>query len=111
MWFRTSLSLLDLGHVLELDDLSYGSENYWEWVIGHRAEMKLDITRTHSKPAGETETRIFRLDKNEFTEAQTYEIASILSAVVDSDVVWGHWAHTKGNEFDHVEVSRASCKR
>lgn len=101
VWFRSSLSLIKIAWRLGLADISDDYENYWAWVIGTLDDVQLDITRTHRRPPGKVDTRIFVLDGH-FTEPLLTELVGRLRAFVRGPIRCGEWVYRSGNDFDLV---------
>ncbi len=105
LWFVSPLSLDAIATGIGLVDVDPDAENYWEWVIGtHPAfALRVDITRTHTVPAGETDTRIFLWEDNRaMTDAFVDAIVSRLLALAVTPVHAGQWIYRRGEEFDLV---------
>ncbi|MBL9019344.1 MAG: hypothetical protein JNL83_34470 [Myxococcales bacterium] len=108
LWFVSDASLDVIAEGLGLRDVNADIENHWEWVIGTLAEFPdtlLDITRTHTVPAGETTTRIFIWAGPPIRElsADLVELlATRLRAMGIAPVHAGRWIYRRGNEFDLV---------
>ncbi|MCH9647615.1 MAG: hypothetical protein K0U98_05205 [Deltaproteobacteria bacterium] len=103
IWFRSSSSLEDLAAALHLKDYHYDCENYWEWIIGGLDAAKIDITRTHTMPAAETDTRIFRYEEDRKIEPslETRIVEALHEHGID-DVISGEWLFTSENDFEKV---------
>jgi hypothetical protein len=80
------------------------AEDYWAWVIGALGEVQLDITRTHGRPAGLVETRIFMPGGGKFSEPLIATVVSRLRGFVPGPVACGRWEYRSGNDFDLVVV-------
>src|SRR5688572_9501225 len=104
VWFRSGLKLREIAARLGLQGVTYDVENYWEWVIGTLGQVQLDITRTHTRPADQVDTRIFLLDKPAFDEALIAELVGRLKQFVSGPIVCGRWEYRSGNDFDVVVV-------
>jgi hypothetical protein len=103
VWFRSGLPLTEIARRLGLREVIDDAENYWAWVIGSLGNTRLDITRTHTRPADSVDTRIFVLD-GKFTEPLLDELIGRLRALVPG-VIWsGRWECRSGNDFDLVVV-------
>ncbi|AGZ42922.1 hypothetical protein [Actinoplanes friuliensis] len=78
--FRTTRSLEDvaaaLGAPVSLED----AEDHWEWVLADLDGVIIDITRTHTVPAGDTDTRIFRYDNQPFSAELRQHLVDRLTA-------------------------------
>ncbi|ADG66822.1 hypothetical protein Plim_0978 [Planctopirus limnophila DSM 3776] len=109
IWFRSTCSLEEIADILGLADVSFDAEDYWEWAIGTLVveRIQLDITRTHTAPPGLTETRIFRLDLESFTDDHIKKISLTLLPIAITGVVWGEWRHKQGNDFQMIESGRS----
>jgi hypothetical protein len=105
LWFRSRLPLADIARKLGLQDVTGDAENYWAWVIGTLGEIRLDITRTHTRPARMVDTRVFVLH-GEFTESLLSEVVERLRAFVPGVIHCGQWVHRVGDEFDQVIVRK-----
>jgi hypothetical protein len=101
VWFRSSMPLSETAQRLGLRDVTEDAEDYWAWVIGTLGDARVDITRTHTLPAGMVDTRVFILD-GEFTEALTGELVGRLRAFIPGRIACGRWEHRTGNDFDLV---------
>lgn len=108
IWFRSTCSLEEIADILGLADVSFDAEDYWEWAIGTLVveRIQLDITRTHTVPPGLTETRIFRLDSESFTDDHIKKISLTLLRIAITGVVWGEWRYSQGNDFQMIESGR-----
>lgn len=104
IWFRTQKSLSQIGEHLQLSDVTYDAENYWEWVIGDFGGARIDITRTHTQPRASVYVRIFRLDNAPFNDALKPQLIQALRRFVRGEIFCGRWIFTSGNDFD-VDVS------
>ena len=109
LWFRTPLSLEQIAERLELTDVDVDSENYWEWVIGTAAGVRIDITRTHTVPAGTTDTRIFILTPEppirSFDADLIDHLVVRLRRFVEGPISCGRWIYLRGDDFDLVVVA------
>jgi hypothetical protein len=103
VWFRSRLPLAEIARRLGLQDVGDDAENYWAWVIGTLDDTRLDITRTHTRPAGGVDTRVFVLD-GEFTEPLLAELVGRLRVFVPGVIRCGRWVYRSGNDFDLVVV-------
>jgi hypothetical protein len=81
VWFRSRLPLAEIARRLGLQDVSDDAENYWAWVIGTLDDARLDISRTHTRPARRVDTRVSVLD-GEFTEPLLAELVGRLRVFV-----------------------------
>ncbi len=100
IWFRSSLELEELGEAIGLTDISCDAENYWAWIIGDFVDVLVDITRTHTVPPGETDTRLFLYPGHDaLAPALADELVSRLHALDISPVFVGQWVPEKGDEF------------
>jgi hypothetical protein len=104
IWFRSSASLRSIAEQLQLSDVSYDLENYWEWVIGTLNGASLDITRTHTCPPADTDTRIFLLGNRFFPPALTRELVLRLRALTSGPIYVGQWHYLSGDEFEQQIV-------
>jgi hypothetical protein len=104
IWFRSPRSLEEIAAALGLSGVEVDGEDTWDWVIGDLLGVRLDVTRNHRKPAGQTETRIFRLDRAPFTPVERAEIAARLRQALDVQTTCGRWVYRSGNDFD-LEVA------
>jgi hypothetical protein len=101
IWFYTGLPLSKLGAVLGLSDIEPDGENYWEWIIGELDGLALDITRTHTVPAADTPTRIFRLGgQRAFSQAMIDVLVERITAAGIAPIMLGAWIYRSGNDFD-----------
>ncbi len=109
MWFRTESSLEAVADLLSLGSASFDAEDYWEWVIGTfiTDNLQLDITRTHTLPPSQADTRVFRLDRLPFTDQQIEKISSLLLPITTSGVTWGQWVYKRGNDYELIEQGNA----
>ena len=107
IWFRSPLSLAEIARRLGLREVTEDAEDYWAWVIGTLDDVRLDITRTHARSAGNVDTRVFVLDSS-FTEPLITELVGRLQAFVLSPIICGRWEYCSGNEFDLVVVRECS---
>ena len=107
VWFRSKLRLAEIARRLELRDVTDDAENYWAWVIGSLGDARLDITRTHTRPAGMVDTRVFVIDGT-FTEPLLAELVERLRAFVPGPITCGRWEYRAGNDFELVVVKEWS---
>jgi hypothetical protein len=103
VWFRSGRRLADIAGRLGLGDVTEDAEDHWAWAVGTLGNARLDITRTHTRPAGMVDTRIFVLD-GEFTEPLLAELVGRLRVFVPGPIRCGRWVYRAGNEFDLVVV-------
>jgi hypothetical protein len=104
IWFRSESSLRDIAAGLELLEIVEDAENYWEWIIGLVGSVRVDLTRTHTLPNGESDARLFLLDGGEFSEAQVLELVGRLRTFVSGEISCGRWEYRAGNDFDRIVV-------
>jgi hypothetical protein len=105
VWFVTKLDIEELAEKIGLSDIDADAENYWEWVTGSLIEFKLDITRTHTVPPEETETRIFLLEeKKQFTQELCDLIEERLKQLNIAPIHFGSWVYKQGNDFELCSV-------
>ena len=108
LWFVSVASLDEIAAGIGLVDVHADEENYWTWVIGTHPELdnvQLDLTRTHTVPAGETDTRIFiwgDRPKIEMPDALVELVAARLGAMGITPVHAGRWVYLRGEDFDRV---------
>jgi hypothetical protein len=103
VWFRSPLRLTEIARRLGLRDVTDDFENYWEWAIGTLGDARLDVTRTHTRPRRQVDTRIFLLE-GEFTDSLLAEVVGRLREFVPGVIRCGRWVYRSGNEFDLVVV-------
>ncbi|MFG2975509.1 hypothetical protein ACGFYY_21330 [Streptomyces sp. NPDC048331] len=60
VWFRTHLSLGEVSALFDTPVDDWDGENHWEWVDLDFADIGINISRTHTVPPEQTETRIAR---------------------------------------------------
>jgi hypothetical protein len=104
VWFRSTLPLAEVAARLGLLDVSEDAENYWAWVIGTLDGVRLDITRTHTRPAGEVDTRAFVQGRGGFSTALLEELVRRLRAFVSGPITCGSWQYRSGNDFNLIAV-------
>ena len=104
LWFRSNLPLAEVAQRLGLRDVTEDAEDYWAWVIGILCDVRLDITRTHTRPAGEVDTRVFVLGGGGFSESLLAELVGRLRAFLPGTLRCGRWDYRSGNDFDLVVV-------
>ena len=104
IWFPSTYSLQRIAARLEMEYCQFDAENYWEWVIGSFEGIEIDITRTHTLPMDETETRIFRLDHNAFSEQTKFKLIERLKNFVHGPIQCGKMTGTVGHEFSKRSV-------
>ena len=104
IWFRSPLKLHDIAARLGLDNVTEDAEDYWEWTIGALSGAQLDITRTHTIPAGKTDTRVFLLHNQHFTDELLTEIVTRLAKFVSGSIKAGRWEHRSGQDFNLIVV-------
>lgn len=102
LWFRTDLSLTDIGRGLGLIGIEEDDENYWSWIIGSLGALRIDVTRTHTVPPGSTDTRIFVLGEDRISPTLRQLLIDRLHALGVSPVHYGTWRYLRGNDFDRV---------
>jgi hypothetical protein len=103
VWFRSHLPLAEIAQQLGLRDVTDDAEDYWAWVIGTLSDTRLDITRTHTRPANSVDTRIFVLG-GAFTEPLLDELVGRLRSFVPGPIRCGRWEYHCGHEFDLTVV-------
>jgi hypothetical protein len=103
VWFRSRLRLAEIARRLGLRDVTEDAEDYWAWVIGALGDARLDIARTHTRPADAVDTRVFVLG-GEFTGPLLAELIGRLRAFVPGPITCGRWEYRSGNDFDLVVV-------
>ncbi|HVK26406.1 MAG TPA: hypothetical protein VM677_34070 [Actinokineospora sp.] len=113
VWFRTSLPLDQLAVELGADVRDVDGEDYWEWVIADFHGIEIDLCRTHTVPAGETDTRIFRLDgppdgPRIFPPGPLAVLVAGLTRLKIDPVYVGELIPRRGNEFDRIVHERIS---
>ncbi len=110
IFFTTALEIDDLAIHLGLRISDESSENYWMWVIGMLDGYELDITRTHTLPPKDTETKIFMLNHGgNFTNELMEKLISRLKLVGVTSIRLGVFRKTKKPEigkykFHHSEI-------
>jgi hypothetical protein len=104
VWFRSKLPLAEIARLLGLRDVTEDAENYWAWVIGTLGDVQVDITRTHKRPAGRVDTRIFVLGDGEFSESLIAELVGRLRAFVPGPIACGRREYRSGDDFELVVV-------
>jgi hypothetical protein len=104
VWFRTALSLRELADALGARVLSADAENHWEWLIADFAGVQLDLTRTHTVPAAQTDTRIFLWGGHTrgFPQPALDRLVTELRRIRIDPVYVGAWLYRSGEEFDLV---------
>ena len=107
VWFRSHLTLVEIAGKLSLGEVTEDTENYWSWVIGTFGDARLDITRTHTRPADKSDTRIFVVD-GFFSELLLTELVSRLRTFIRGSIACGRWEHHSGNDFNMVLVREFS---
>jgi hypothetical protein len=103
VWFRSPLRLAEIARRVGLRDVTEDAESYWAWVIGTLGDARLDITRTHTRPAGMVDTRVFVLD-GKFTESVLAELVRRLRTFVSGTIACGQWVYRSGDDFDLLVV-------
>jgi hypothetical protein len=103
IWFRSARSLEEIADALGLVEVNYDAEDYWEWMIGTFGDVKLDVTRTHTCPPQQTDTRIFQVGRGAFGKDLIDGIVSRLSPVASAPISCGRWVYRSGNDYD-VEI-------
>ena len=63
-----------------------------------------DITRTHTKPPAETDTRIFRPTRAAVDKQLKTLVVDGLRSVVPGAITCGRWTYISGDAFDMVAV-------
>jgi hypothetical protein len=99
IWFRSRLPLAEIARRLGLRDITEDAENYWAWAIGTLGEAQLDITRTHTQSAGETDTRIFLVGGGSFPAELLAQVVARLQPFVGSSIAAGRWEYQSGEDF------------
>lgn len=100
IWFRSPLSLGEISAALAMVGSELDAENYWEWLIGGVADMELNISRTHTRPAAEVETRVMRNDAKPFSDEQRAALVPHLLCIAAGPISCGRWIHRCGEDFD-----------
>lgn len=111
VWFRTELSLNAIALKRRLINVQFDCEDYWEWAIGTFVDTTLDITRTHTLPPDQTDTRIFLCEKNEFPPTLLDNLLSCLGQFITGAIKCGRWIPQADNEFDRVVMQEYSCRQ
>ena len=104
IWVRSKLPLAEIAWRLGLREVTEDAEEYWAWVIGTLGEVTLDITRTHTRPPGHVETRIFVVEGGKFSESLIATVVVRLREFVSGPIACGRWEYRSGNDFDLVLV-------
>ena len=104
IWFRTDLPLMDIARGMGLADPSEDAEDYWEWVIGRAGRVEVDIARTHRRPAGVVDTRLFLVSGVPIRKKLEADLLERLRRVVHGAIWCGRWIYRSGNDFDLVVV-------
>jgi hypothetical protein len=104
VWFRTDLSLRELSEKIGARLDTQDGENYWEWSIVYFEGLSLDLTRTHTKPRLEVDTRIFVYGGGEFPPALLTQLIAALKTAGILPIYTGQWHYTRGNSFDYKIV-------
>lgn len=97
LWFFTELSLYEICQFFDDENPILDAENYWEWAIVDNESGYLNISRTHTKNAAETETRI---GPERFSESKIAFIAETLKEQNISPLYCGRWTKNSEGEFD-----------
>src|SRR4051812_29476491 len=88
VWFRSPAALAEIVEALGLSDVSFDAEDFWEWAIGTLDEVKLDVTRTHQRPAASVDTRIFRLDNKPISNDLRARLIERLLPIARGRIAW-----------------------
>jgi hypothetical protein len=104
IWFRSGLSLPQIAEKLGLAEVDHDSENYWEWVIGNVRDVRIDITRTHTKRRASVDVRVFCLDLIAFDSELKTALVQSLSAFVRGPICCGRWRYRTDNDDFDVEI-------
>lgn len=107
IWFVTDLPLEAVCKRLNWSNIVQDAEDYWEWCIGKFEGIELDITRTHTKPANDVNTRIFRVDSKEIDPALKEKLVSRLKVFL-SVIHCGEWKYTNGNDYEQSTLETTS---
>jgi hypothetical protein len=102
IWFRFPLPLIEIARRLGVQDVTEGAENYWARVIGKLGEARLDITRTHTRSAAKTDTRIFLVDGGSFPAELLAQIVGRLQHFVQGSIAAGRWQYRSGEDYELV---------
>lgn len=102
LWFRSPLSLLVIAQQLQLRDIEFDLENYWEWVIGWLDDVKLDITRTHTQPPESVDTRIFDYNLAPFRDDILDTLVARLRPIVVGAIYAGQSEYLGGEDFRYT---------
>ncbi len=80
--FVSEAPLERIAEAIGLVNVEADYENEWEWVIGELPSgERIDITRLHKLPPGQTETRVLRVgEPREWTPAMTDLVVERLRA-------------------------------
>ncbi|MFF3322391.1 hypothetical protein [Streptomyces sp. NPDC002889] len=111
VWFRSHQSLEELAAAVGARVDIIDGENYWEWVIADLADIQIDITRTHTAPPEETDTRIFpyRYDLSSFPPHVLRQLVAGLQRIGIDPIYVGKWVYRQGNDFDYVVHERITA--
>lgn len=104
LWFRSELPLGEIAKRLGLRGVREDAENYWAWVVGALAGERIDVARTHTRPAGDAETRVFLLSGLPLEEGLLAEVVARLQAFVPGPISAGRWQYRSGEDFELVPV-------
>ncbi len=108
IWFRAAMSLDEIAIAIGMSDQVHDAEDYWEWVIGELNGIQLDLTRSHTKPRTDSDTRIFRLDNLQFSESEIEALCDRLCSATNSTIRWGRWEYISGNDYNKIIVGSKS---
>ncbi|MGZ4973139.1 MAG: hypothetical protein ACXWDN_10295 [Limisphaerales bacterium] len=101
IWFRTNMELESLGQQIGLTDIQADAENYWCWIIGEFNDVLIDITRTHTVPPEQTDTRLFLYPRADDIAGDIADkLVSRLHALHISPVYLGSWVYKRGDEYE-----------
>jgi hypothetical protein len=78
--FRTRMRLTEVAAAVGAEVTLEDVEDYWQWVLADLEGVIIDITRTHTRPAWMTETRIFRYDNEPFSSEMERHLVDRLTA-------------------------------
>ncbi|MGZ5519217.1 MAG: hypothetical protein ACXWJX_16085 [Limisphaerales bacterium] len=95
------MELESLGQQIGLTDIQADAENYWCWIIGEFNDVLIDITRTHTVPPEQTDTRLFLYPRADDIAGDIADkLVSRLHALHISPVYLGSWVYKRGDEYE-----------
>lgn len=99
IWFRTSLSLVDIGKKLKLENVQYDIEDDYDRLLGQYKEYSLFIVRSTEIEPEKIDTKIvlWEAGEPEFPKHLFLYINKRLKKHVKSPILLGKWKPKKNS--------------